>query len=212
MKSNNVIILAIALIYVSLISGCASSAGGFQQAKTLSLNLTKVANDGAVFNASRDKLAKLRLQNLHYLQDSTNRVKQYNAEDLHAWQFAGETLRLELFNSLIATTQRTQSYRNQLTEIREQQQKQMAKQKSAIDFKNQELQKAAKLFAQLGEQPDTKALIKQYLTFFRATLDKVKAEQEAIATDLENATNQAESARTSIELGVPPGGSSIYKP
>jgi hypothetical protein len=190
MKPNNINLYTVMLVAVLFLSGCTSSAGGFQQAKSLSLNLTKVANEGASFHEARDKLAKLRLQNLHSLQNSTTRVKQYNIEDLHLWQFSGEALRLALFNSLATATERTQAYRNQLENIRKQQQEQVAKQKSAIDFKNQELQKAAKLFAQLGEKPSKKARLKQYLMFFRATLDKVRAEQEAQTKSLEAISNQ----------------------
>lgn len=188
MKTNNSLLLIMIIVSVVSISGCASSAGGFQQANSLSLNLTKVANEGAAFNSARDKLAKLRLKNLHYLQNSTATVQQYNSESLYAWQFSGESLRQELYNSVIATSQRTQNYRNQLAAVREKQQEQAAKQKSAIDFKNGELIKAAKLFAQLGEQPDKKAQLKQYLNFFRTTWDKIEAERDAQTEELEAAS------------------------
>jgi len=141
------------VVILFFLGGCATSAGGHEEAKILSAQITLVAEEGKRFADARDVLAKARLRNMQYLENSLIETEEENAFDLTAWHIIGAEFRARLYEGVLAATKEASEQHMQQIQRREQQAKELAERKSAVAFQRAELIATAGNLATLAEKP-----------------------------------------------------------
>jgi hypothetical protein len=141
------------VVILFFLSGCATSAGGHEEAKILSAQITLVAEEGKRFADARDVLAKARLRNMQNLENSLIETEEENSLDLTAWHIIGAKFRATLYEGVLAATKEASDQHKQQIERREQQAKELAERKSAVAFQRAELIATAQNLSTIAEKP-----------------------------------------------------------
>jgi hypothetical protein len=159
-----------------LLNGCLTSAGGQDAAKMLSAQMTLVAEEGKRFADARNELAKARLRNMQMLENSLVEVEEENAIDLQAWRVVGAKFRTDLYEGVMAAT-KDEANRHQLRkQRRERQEKEIAKRKSAVKFKQNELIGASKNLAFLSQEVSPREERARLITFTEQVIEKIQTD------------------------------------
>ena len=172
--------LKLFIVVASLVLASLSSAeSGDKQpdrelAAELAASLTLVASEGRAFAGARDELARARLRNMQALENSMIRMQEGNEVDVRAWEVVGETYRVNLFKSVLGTTDDIATWRAATAERQAQQQRDLAAARSAVNLKTSQLSSAAASLAALAEPPASgeamSELLKTTLAEFTASL------------------------------------------
>ncbi len=180
------------------LNGCLTSAGGQDAAKLLSAHVTIVAEKGKRFADARDELAKARLRNLQMLENSLVEIEEENAIDLYAWRVVGAKFRMDLYEGIMVATNDESNRHLLRKQRRERQEKELAKRKSAVKFKQSEMIESAKKLTLLAEEKSLRDEIDRLRDFTQEVLAEIEMESEDGKSNVEEGKNLAVKIETNI--------------
>ncbi len=174
------------------LNGCLTTAGGQDAAKMLSAQVTLVAEKGKSVADGRDELAKARLRNMQMLENSLVETEEENSIDLHAWRVIGAEFRSDLFEGVMAATNDEANRHELRKQRRERQEKELAKRKSSVIFKQNELIDTAKGLASLSKKVNAREERARLLAFTEKVLADIQVDTTDGSTHAEDGKKIAE--------------------
>ncbi len=186
------------VVFLFFLSGCATSAGGHEEAKILSAQITLVAEEGKRFADARDALAKARLRNMQYLENSLIETEEENALDLTAWHIIGAKFRAALYEGVLAATKQASEQQKQQIQRREKQAKELAELKSAVAFQRAELIATAENLATLAEKPSADENRARLFSFTKNILTDISKDSSEGKSKVDAGKNLIEVVETNL--------------
>jgi hypothetical protein len=165
-------------------TGCAADKELRQNAKVLSIYVTKVNSDAAAFSAARDRVAVARTSTLEFLETETLKNVQSIQVELAARQITQDKDWLAFFDSLRNAPELIAKQRQELAAREADASSAIASAKSAVEVRGDKLTEVSKALAKLSDPPssaDEVRFLADFVKQVNAGIESKKTDASTVA-------------------------------
>lgn len=152
------------------------------------------------FARQRDAIAQARVRNAGMLETSALTGEQMGVLDVTGWRIAGDSVRLRLYDGILAATNQTAEAQRAAAAQRAAYTKAAEAARGGVVARSADLARAAQSLATLAKKPNPKGEIEFYISFFKQVRNDLDSLQAAAKKDSAAAVAGADTAKKAVNV------------